>query len=43
LWLIFLCLFVALFSEPSIVVKQFNADAAIAVDIVNPGTIYFGV
>ena len=32
----------ALLREPSIRIEQLNADAAIAVDVVNPRSVYFG-
>jgi hypothetical protein len=50
LLLCFLCLFVAsilsvpfvaLLRKPSIRIEQLNADAAVAVDVVNPRSVYF--
>src|SRR6185503_10705456 len=36
-----LCLFVALFCEPSIRIEQLHADAAVAVNVVNPRPVHF--
>ena len=35
-FLCFLCLFVALLGEPSIGIEEFDSDAPVAVDVVNP-------
>ena len=40
-FLCFLCLFVALFCEPSIGIEEFDSDASVAVDVVNPRSVYF--
>jgi len=37
----FPCLFVALLCKPSIRIEELDADAAIAVDVVNPRSVYF--
>src|SRR5215213_1466779 len=43
LWLlILLCLFVALLGKPTISVEQFDSDAPVAVNLVDPGAIHFG-
>jgi hypothetical protein len=39
--LCFVCLLVALFGKPSVSIEQLNTDAPVAIDVINPGTIYF--
>src|SRR4051794_11000342 len=40
---VLLCFFVTLFGKPSIGVQEFNSDAPVAVDVVDPRAIHFGV
>src|ERR1041385_3981756 len=41
--LCFLCLLWQLFSKPSIGVEEFYSDAPVAINVVNPGAVYFSI